>query len=238
MRNINDLHPKLQSLVYALQEECTRQGLKIKIGECLRTVAEQNALYAKGRTTPGSIVTNAKGSSYSSMHQWGVAFDFFRNDDTGLYNDSDNFFTKVGKIGVSLGLEWGGNWKSSVDKPHFQLPDWGSTVTKLKKIYGTPEKFMVSWPSEEDIPMTQAEKKYVEDLAAQIVKLEKEVAELKSLQEKVYHYTVDVPSWGRPTIQKLLDKGIYCGKSESDLDLPHDLMRQLVINDRAGMYNK
>jgi hypothetical protein len=33
-----------------------------------------------------------------------------------------------------------------VDKPHFQLPDWGSGPSKLKKLYGTPEKFMASWP--------------------------------------------------------------------------------------------
>ena len=231
MRNINELHPKLQNLLSSLIEECKKQGLEIKIGECLRTVDEQNALYAKGRTAPGSIVTNAKGSSYSSMHQWGVAFDFFRNDGKGIYDDSDNFFSKVGAIGISLGLEWGGNWKKTIDKPHFQLPDWGSTTIKLKRTYGTPKKFMASWPSEEDIPMTQAEKEYVKSL-------EKRIETLESLQSKVYHYTAEIPEWGRPTIQKLLDKGVYAGKSESDLDLPHDLLRQFVINDRAGMYEK
>ena len=98
MRNIDDLHPKLQSLIAKLRAECEKQGLKIGIGECLRTVEEQNAFYAKGRTAPGSIVTNAKGSSYSSMHQWGVAFDFYRNDGKGAYNDNDGFFGKVGKL--------------------------------------------------------------------------------------------------------------------------------------------
>ena len=29
----------------------------------------------------------------------------------------------------------------NVDKPHFQLPDWGSTTEQLIKIYGTPDKF-------------------------------------------------------------------------------------------------
>ena len=51
----------------------------------------------------------------------------------------------VGKIGESIGLEWGGSWKSIVDKPHFQLPDWGSTPAKLKAKYGTPEKFIATW---------------------------------------------------------------------------------------------
>lgn len=145
MRDITLCHPRLQTLANTLISECEKQGLKIKIGETLRTVAEQDALYAQGRTAPGNIVTNAPGSSYSSYHQWGTAFDFFRNDGKGAYYDSDGFFTKVGNIGVSIGLEWGGNWKSPVDKPHFQLPDWGSTTAGIKRLYVTPEEFMRTW---------------------------------------------------------------------------------------------
>lgn len=145
MRDITKLHPTLQIKLAQLKEECTKAGLKIGIGECVRTVAEQDALYAQGRTAPGNKVTNAKGSSYSSMHQWGVAFDFYRNDGKGAFYDADGFFTKVGKIGQGIGLEWGGSWTSPVDKPHFQLKDWGSTPTKLKSLYGTPEKFFATW---------------------------------------------------------------------------------------------
>lgn len=145
MRDTTQLHPLLQVKIYQLVELCKKNNLKIGISECLRTVKEQDALYAQGRTTSGSIVTNAKGSTYSSMHQWGVAFDFYRNDGKGAYNDSDNFFSNVGKLGQSIGLEWGGSWKSITDKPHFQLPNWGSTTSTLKSKYGTPEKFMASW---------------------------------------------------------------------------------------------
>ena len=77
MRDITLCHPQLQVLAGKLVEECSRQGLQIKIGETLRTVAEQDALYAQGRTRPGNIVTNAPGSSYSSYHQWGTAFDIY-----------------------------------------------------------------------------------------------------------------------------------------------------------------
>lgn len=145
MRDKTKLHQALQTKITKLIKECDKAGLKIGIGECLRTVEEQNALYAKGRTAPGNIVTNAKGSTYSSMHQWGVAFDFYRNDGKGAYYDKDNFFTKVGDIGKKLGLEWGGDWKSIKDKPHFQLPNWGSTTSKLRTKYGTPDKFFSTW---------------------------------------------------------------------------------------------
>ena len=148
-RDISICHPELQQKAEKLVSACRGQGLLIGIGECFRTVAEQDALYAKGRTAPGSIVTNAKGSSYSSHHQWGTAFDIYRNDGTGAYNNNDGFFDLVGTIGVKIGLEWGGNWKSPVDKPHFQLPYWGSTTTMLKNIYGTPNEFKKTWSDEE-----------------------------------------------------------------------------------------
>ena len=72
-RNTKELHPFLQIKINELQELCNKKGLKIGIGECFRTVKEQDSLYALGRTAAGKIVTNAKGSGYSSMHQWGIA---------------------------------------------------------------------------------------------------------------------------------------------------------------------
>ncbi len=225
MRDIKDLHPCLQEKITEFLSFCEKQGLRVGISECLRTAAEQDALYAKGRTAAGSIVTNARGSTFSSMHQWGVAFDFYRNDGKGAYNDADGFFAKVGRLGKSIGLLWGGDF-SSPDKPHFQLADWGKTASVLKKQYKTPDNFMKTW---EDTAMTAEEKKEFEAL-------KEEVKELKRSKEKVYHYTNELPSWARPTIQKLLDRGIYAGASESDLNLPESLMRTLVINDRSGVY--
>ena len=145
MRDIRQLHPQLQLKIAELKTKCEKNSLKIGIGECLRTVSEQDALYAQGRTKPGSIVTNAKGSTYSSQHQWGIAFDFYRNDGKGAFYDADGFFTKVGKLAKSIGLGWGGDWKSPVDKPHIYLPQWGSTASVLKAAYGTPDKFFKTW---------------------------------------------------------------------------------------------
>ncbi len=156
MRVFTDLHPKAQKLGLLLIRECAKQGISILIGECVRTIAEQDAVYAKGRTVAGDIVTNCRGVNYSSMHQWRIAFDIYLNMDIDgdgktsddAFNDSTLLFEKIGKIGQSIGLEWGGAWTSIKDRPHFQLPDWGSTPSKLKKLYGTPEKFMATWKAE------------------------------------------------------------------------------------------
>lgn len=150
-RNVSELHPRLQNIIGQLKKECEKEGLVLGIGECFRTVAEQDALYAQGRTEPGSVVTNAPGSSYSSQHQWGIAFDFFKNVSGHAYDD-DAFFARVGAIGKSLGLGWGGDWTGIVDRPHLYLPDWGSTPEPLKKQYGTFEAFRATWEGNASTP--------------------------------------------------------------------------------------
>lgn len=157
-RDITQCHPELQMKAALLVEKCEEQNLHIKITECFRSVAEQDDLYSQGRTTAGSIVTNAKGSSYSSQHQFGIAFDICRNDGKGAYNESDNFFRKVADIGKSIGLSCGIDWTSIYDPCHYYLPYWGSTTSKLKSIYGTPEAFKKTW-SGQTANSTSANKK-------------------------------------------------------------------------------
>lgn len=153
MRDITALHPRLQEKAAILQEECRKQGIYIKFSECLRTIQEQDELYAQGRTKPGNIVTNAKGVTYSSQHQWGIAIDFCLDMDVNgdgskandAFNNSTGLFNRVGDIAKSIGLGWGGDWISIKDTPHLYLPDWGSTTSKLKQLYGTPRSFMLTW---------------------------------------------------------------------------------------------
>jgi len=155
MRDIAALHPRLQAKAALLKEQCKKQGISILFSECLRTRAEQDALYAQGRTVPGNIITNAKGSTYSSQHQWGIAIDFYLDMDVNgdgnkkddAFNNSTQLFEQVGSIAKSIGLGWGGDWTRIKDRPHLYLPDWGSTTTKLKQLYGSPERFMATWES-------------------------------------------------------------------------------------------
>lgn len=94
-----------------------------------RSNKEQDAIYAQGRTTPGNIVTNAKGGQ--SMHNYGLAVDFalFTRDGKKVVWDTKSDFDKDGKAdwmevveeAKKLGFEWGGDWKNFVDSPHFQM---------------------------------------------------------------------------------------------------------------------
>ncbi len=154
-RDVKQLHPRLQEKIVQLQTLCNKEGLKLGIAECFRSAAEQNALYAQGRTKSGSIVTNAPGSSYSSQHQWGIAFDFYKNVSGHAYDD-DAFFRRVGQLGKSIGLGWGGDWHSIVDKPHLYLPDWGSGTGILKSTYGTFANFKKTWGTASVTPIVPA----------------------------------------------------------------------------------
>ena len=102
-----------------------------------RTWAEQDALYAQGRTLPGNRVTNARGG-YSN-HNFGIAGDcgVFMG---GSYLDESNprLAARVHKA-CSLhagrcGLEWGGGWNSIKDLPHYEVAT-PLDMTQRRRIY-------------------------------------------------------------------------------------------------------
>ena len=133
-RDITKLFWADKMIADELVRRCAKKGLKIKITDCVRTKEEQNGIDAS-RT----------GVRYPySYHNWGLAFDFCRNDGKGAYNESGDFFYKVGEEIVGLGLEWGGLWTNPVDKPHAQfdgLTDGQNRIVLMIKKYGVPEKF-------------------------------------------------------------------------------------------------
>lgn len=142
------LHPWLNYKLELLLKQCAKKKIFLIITEGFRSKEYQDCLYAKGRTKPGRIVTNAKGSDYSSQHQWGIAFDIAINDSKLLYNNAT--IKKVAKIAKSkkVGLAWGGDWVSPVDTPHFYLDKWGDTPSKLKRTYRNFDNFKKTWTKE------------------------------------------------------------------------------------------
>ena len=127
-RNIATLLPQAQPIARALIESAAAIGIAIKVISGTRTYEEQNALYEQGRSKPGRIVTNARGG-YSN-HNFGIAFDIGVFEG-GRYLDESPAYKAVGALGIRLGLEWGGNWKTIQDEPHFQLrPAWAREMSE------------------------------------------------------------------------------------------------------------
>ena len=123
---IATLLPHVRPYARALFFKAREIDITINIISGTRTFAEQDRLYAKGRTAAGAIVTNARGGF--SNHNFGLAFD------VGVYSGNrylpeSPLYKAVGALGMELGLEWGGNWKTIVDQPHFQLrPGWAADM--------------------------------------------------------------------------------------------------------------
>lgn len=126
-KHIATLLPHVRPYARALFFKARNQGIAINIISGTRTFEEQDRLYAKGRTTQGPKVTNARGG-YSN-HNFGIAFDI------GVFNGNrympeSPVYKAVGALGMELGLDWGGNWKSIVDQPHFELrPAWAAGMS-------------------------------------------------------------------------------------------------------------
>lgn len=59
--------------------------------------------------------------------------------------------------------------------------------------------------------------------------------EMNEVQEKRYQTVEEIPDWGKSTVCKLIANGALAGLP-GGLDLSLDMLRLLVINDKAGCY--
>ena len=129
---IATLQPQVRPIARALVQKAARNDIKIKVISGLRSYVEQNALYAQGRTESGRKVTNARGG-YSN-HNFGIAFDIGVFEGARYLGESPKY-KAVGALGMELGLEWGGSWKTIVDEPHFQLrPPWATDLSERQML--------------------------------------------------------------------------------------------------------
>lgn len=130
------LHPAIRQEVIKIIDKIEAgfpPTVKVRIVQGMRSIDEQAILFAKGRTAPGAIVTNAKpGQSY---HNYGLAFDFAllydKNGDGNFNNLSWDVNFDFDKDGIKdwmevvlsftgTGYTWGGNFKSIQDNPHIE----------------------------------------------------------------------------------------------------------------------
>ncbi|MGG0507100.1 peptidoglycan-binding protein [Priestia megaterium] len=127
---LQDVHEIVQEKAYDLIGQAYKESIFVSITEGFRSIEHQHRLYSQGRTTPGSIVTNAKGGY--SYHNYGLAFDIALLDNDGKVDWTiDRRWNKAGEIGKRIGLEWGGDWTSLKDYPHFQYT-FGLSLSELR----------------------------------------------------------------------------------------------------------
>ena len=116
--------PDLSKLVQTAAATLEAQGTFLCVVSGLRTAAQQDTLFAQGRTAPGHIVTNARAGA--SMHNYGLAVDVvpYLSGQEGAVNwsvETPQYQAMVAAL-LAQGLIWGGNWTSLKDYDHFQMP--------------------------------------------------------------------------------------------------------------------
>lgn len=137
-RDLDDLHAALSPLAREVVRRAEAAGMPLTVICTLRTMEEQAALYAQGRTQPGSIVTYAR-PGYS-FHNFGLAFDVVPTELLALRNWGETpeyrahaaaLWDELGSIGIDVGLTWGGDFAKLKDRPHFEWAD-GLTLAQLR----------------------------------------------------------------------------------------------------------
>lgn len=122
------LQPYLREPARKLISTSALQGNPVQIYSGFRSSAEQDRLYAQGRSTPGKVVTPLKGGQ--SLHNQGRAIDVAPLVD-GMIDVQSPPAQAVVDLAKKLGFEWGGDWLRQ-DRPHFQMPEPppGETINK------------------------------------------------------------------------------------------------------------
>jgi LAS superfamily LD-carboxypeptidase LdcB len=109
------LNLSLKTKLEKLKVLANKEGIDFKVICGYRSQQEQDRLYAQGRTTPGKKVTWTR----NSKHNKGKAFDVAMLSHGKVTWESSEY-QRLGQLGKSIGLTWGGDWKSR-DLGHFEI---------------------------------------------------------------------------------------------------------------------
>ncbi|SFF23359.1 peptidoglycan L-alanyl-D-glutamate endopeptidase CwlK [Paenibacillus algorifonticola] len=244
------LLPVVAAAADRLIERAYNRGVPIVIVQGLRTIAEQDALYAQGRTVKFdakgnklSIVTQVKGGY--SFHNYGVAIDFalLAADGKQVYWDTkrDGDFdgvadwTEVVQEAKALGFAWGGEWTSFKDYPHFEMT-FGLTTAQYRAgqrptaVQIAAAQAKIEQGDEEG--MTAAEQKAFEALGEKASKQEELIEGLeKRLADLESKHKMSVPSWAQSSV----DAAVKAGLIDTPDGGSYDFYRFVVLLKRKGL---
>ena len=130
-RDVKDLLPEVAHKAAFFIAKCKEAGIDVLVTSTHRDNEAQNALYAQGRTTPGKIITNARGGE--SFHNYRCALDFVPMLCGKCCWDDAAKFRQCGLIAESLGFEWAGRWQGKLrEMAHIQFTN-GKSLHDLQK---------------------------------------------------------------------------------------------------------
>lgn len=138
-RDLNELSPAARKRAQAFFAACAADpyllsnGITVIATSTYRDFEAQDAIYARGRTAPGKVVTKARAGD--SWHNWRCAFDVlplrYGKPVWATTGTDGEVWRRLGEIGESCGLEWAGRWTTFRELAHFQYTG-GLTLADFK----------------------------------------------------------------------------------------------------------
>ncbi|MEC0370061.1 M15 family metallopeptidase [Paenibacillus chibensis] len=237
---LTGLFPVVKAAAEALIIRCYNRGVPIVITQGLRTIAEQDALYAQGRTKPGAIVTNAKGG-YSN-HNFGMAIDFallmpdgksvswdMKRD--GNCSGTADWYEVVAEA-KALGFAWGGDWYSFKDYPHFEMM-FGFTCAQIRAgkrpTQAQIDAVYALFKNEEECEMTAEEKAAFKCLQEMVEAQAKKITTLESNAKMAA-----IPVWAVDAC----DAAKRAGVIDTTAGGSYDFYRLITVLYRRGFFNE
>jgi hypothetical protein len=144
-RNIDDLRPDVAANCKIMLARCAAAGLPVLVTGTVRDKEYQEHCYSIGTAKTKTPSFHAQGV--------GLAFDICKNVKGQEYSDA-TFFARCAVIGKQMGFEWGGDWASFPDKPHFQWSGMNYSFTSTMILQGYYPPAMSPWKEEIDMVIT------------------------------------------------------------------------------------
>ena len=185
-RDIDLLRPDVAYNCRKMIEIAKKDGWPVLVTGTVRDEEYQRYVYNKG-------TANTPYPSFHADHA-GLAFDICKNVKGEEYSDNA-FWNYCAKLGKKMGFTWGGDWKSIVDKPHFQWDEHGKYTSSMIRAH----KYPAEMPKYGDDYMTKEEI-------------------LAELGDKYIEKFSDLPEWAKADMRELLDSGIINGGTDKSVD--------------------
>ena len=207
--------------------------------------AERHYQYFNGGDRNSSADVFVDDCQAIKVNDWNTYYTWHCGDGHGKYG-----ITNANSVGVEMCINSDGDYNKAFDRTV-------AVVKELMQTLGVDANHVVRHydASRKDCPMSMDNNNWArwnefkkritetegltvtqyEELKGKINGLKQEI---EGIKPKLYRYMDNnMPEWAKPTVQKLMNKGIISGVANNCLDLSYDLLRLLVINDRAGLYD-
>lgn len=220
--------------------------------QIIETKLPTNGSFSRRNKTDEIILHHAEAShaSVEEVNRWhlergwtGIGYHFYIRKDGKVYRGRPEWAVGAhaqGHNSRAIGICCEGSYMTET-MPQAQLTALKELIREEMRKYPGAKLLRHKDVNETDcpgknFPWAEAQKYNEVKQEAKPDMTEAQVKKMIENSRKVYNSVDACPTWAKPTVQKLVSKGFLQGGADGKLALTDDLLRVLVINDRAHLY--